>query len=63
MATLLFKAQLVDSQGTPCAEVAKILFGVDSVEQKEALFREICQQKYPHLQLLEPILITPVKGV
>ncbi|AUD06760.1 hypothetical protein [Spirosoma pollinicola] len=62
MVTLLFKAQLVDGQGIVSAEVARILFGVDSVDQKEALFRELCQQKYPHLRIAEPILITPAKS-
>lgn len=61
MAALLFEAQLVDEKGDPCAQLARILFGVDSIEEKEASFRERCQQKYPHLRIQEPITISPAK--
>lgn len=61
MAALLFKAQLVNQAGVPQAEFARILFGVDSPEDKEKTFRAICKTAYPHLHIQEPVSITPAK--
>ena len=61
MAALLFKAQLINQAGIPQAEVARILFGVDSPQEKEAIFRALCQKAYPHLQIQEPLSIAPAK--
>lgn len=59
MASLLFKAQLIDQAGQSRMQVARILFGVDSPEEKEKKFRLICKSKYPHLRIQEPLSITP----
>lgn len=59
MAALLFKAQLVNQTGTPQAELARILFGVDSPDEKEKTFRAICKRLYPHLRIQEPLNISP----
>lgn len=59
MAALLFKAQLVDQAGTKQAELARILYGVDSPEEKEKTFRAICRNRYPQLRIQEPISIAP----
>lgn len=59
MASLLFKAQLIDQAGKSSIQVARILFGVDSPEEKEKTFRLICKSKYPHLAIQEPISIIP----
>ncbi|RZK27947.1 MAG: hypothetical protein EOO61_22735 [Hymenobacter sp.] len=59
MAALLFKAQLLNQAGVPEAELARILFGVDSPEEKEKTFRTICQTKYPHLHIQEPVSVSP----
>ncbi|RZK43280.1 MAG: hypothetical protein EOO61_05030 [Hymenobacter sp.] len=59
MASLLFKAQLIDQTDEPHVQLARILFGVDSPEEKEKTFRLICKSKYPHLRIQEPLSITP----
>ena len=61
MAALLFKAQLLDQAGSPEAELARILFGVDSPQEKEKTFRALCQRLYPHLLIQEPIHVSPAK--
>lgn len=61
MAALLFKAQLINQTGEPQAELARILFGVDSPEDKEKTFRAICKTVYPHLRIQEPVTITLAK--
>jgi hypothetical protein len=61
MAALLFKAQLVDQAGTQQAELARILYGVDSPEEKETTFRAICRTRYPQLRIQEPLSISPAK--
>ena len=62
MVALLFKAQLVNQAGIQEAELARILYGVDSPEEKEETFRAVCQSRYPHLRIQEPISISPAKG-
>ncbi|QJD81609.1 hypothetical protein [Spirosoma rhododendri] len=59
MAALLFKAQLIDPNQEVKAELARILFGVDSLEDKEKTFRAICKSIYPHLSIQEPLSISP----
>lgn len=54
MAALLLKAQLVNQAGVIQAEFARILFGVDSPDNKEKTFRAICKTTYPHLRIQEP---------
>jgi|GEM_PF-5591490 len=61
MAALLFKAKLVNQAGVLEAELAKILFGVDSPEEKEKMFRTTCETTYPHLLIQEPLSISPAK--
>jgi hypothetical protein len=61
MAALLFKAQLVNQTGVHTAEFARILFGVDSPEEKEKTFRTICKTVYPQLSIQEPLIISPAK--
>ena len=61
MAALLFKAQLLNQAGTVEAELARILYGVDSPEEKEQTFRAVCQRLYPHLLIQEPIHVSPAK--
>jgi hypothetical protein len=61
MAALLFKAQLVNQAGTPTAEFARILFGVDSPEAKEKTFRAIGKRAFPQLRIQEPLSISPAK--
>ena len=61
MAALLFRAQLVNQAGELEAELARILFGVDSPEEKEKLFRATCETLYPHLRIQEPLSISPAK--
>ena len=62
MPAVLFQARLVDKHGHPSAELTKILFGVNSVEEKEHSFRDLCKQKYPQLLIKEPIRMAPAKG-
>jgi len=62
MAALLFKAQLLNQAGIPEAELAKILFGVDSPEEKERVFRTLCKEKYPHLSIQEPLSVSPYES-
>ncbi|RZK29696.1 MAG: hypothetical protein EOO61_20310 [Hymenobacter sp.] len=59
MATLLFKARLVDQSGVVRAEFARILFGVDSPDEKANTFRAICKTLYPDLHIQEPLSIAP----
>lgn len=59
MAALLFKAQLINQDQEVKAELARILFGVDSIEDKEKAFRAICQTVYPNLRIREPLSISP----
>ena len=61
MAAVLFEARLIDEKGNSSAQLARILFGVDSVEKKEESFRELCQQKHPHLRIQEPITVSPAR--
>lgn len=61
MAALLFKAQLLNQAGVLTAEFARILFGVDSPEEKEKTFRAICKTVYPQLRIQEPLSISPAK--
>ncbi len=61
MAALLFKAQLVNQAGILEAELARILFGVDSPEEKEKTFRLICETTHPHLRIQEPLSVSPSK--
>lgn len=61
MAALLFKAQLVNQAGVPTAEFARILFGVDSPDEKEKTFRAICKMAYPQLRIQEPFSISLTK--
>ncbi|GAB2564701.1 hypothetical protein [Spirosoma aerophilum] len=61
MAALLFKAQLIDQAGIQQAELARILYGVDSPEEKEKTFRAICQSRHPQLRIQEPLSISPAK--
>lgn len=61
MAALLFKAQLVNQAGIQEAELARILYGVDSPEEKEKTFRAICRSRYPQLRIQEPLSISPAK--
>ena len=42
MAAILFKAQLVNQHGELVTELARILFGVDSLPEKEVCFRALC---------------------
>ena len=62
MAALSFKAQLLNQAGVPEAELARILFGVDSPEEKETTFRTICRTKYLHLTIQEPLIVSPAKS-
>ncbi|RZK35617.1 MAG: hypothetical protein EOO61_11630 [Hymenobacter sp.] len=59
MASILFKAQLVNTANKSSTQVARILFGVNSIEEKEKEFRLICRSKYPQHQIQEPLSITP----
>ncbi|WP_461117779.1 hypothetical protein [Spirosoma jeollabukense] len=61
MAALLFNAQLVNQAGVSTAERTRILFGVDSPEEKEKTFRPICNTAYPQLRIQEPLSISPAK--
>ena len=61
MVALLFKAQLVNQEDVPTAEFARILFGVDSPDEKEKTFRAICKTTYPQLRIQEPLSISPAK--
>ncbi|GAB3639758.1 hypothetical protein [Spirosoma arcticum] len=61
MAAIVFKAQLVDETGNYPADFVRILFGADSLEEKEKSFREICKQNYPDLTIEEPITIATSK--
>jgi hypothetical protein len=58
MASVLFKAQLIDEAGKARIQVARILFGVDSPQEKEKSFRMICKSKYPYWHIQEPLGIT-----
>lgn len=62
MAALLFKAQLINQDQEVTAELARILFGVDSPEEKEKTFRAICETVYPQLSVREPISISPARS-
>ncbi len=59
MAALLFKAQYIGQDQEVKAELARILFGIDSVEDKEKAFRALCQTVYPNLHIREPLSISP----
>jgi hypothetical protein len=61
MPALLFTAHLLDQEGNAPTELVKILFGVNSVAEKEQSFRELCQQRYPTLRIKEPIRIAPAR--
>ena len=61
MAAIVFKARLVDETGNRPADFARVLFGADSLEEKEKSFREICKQNYPNLTIEELITIAKSK--
>lgn len=61
MAAILFKAHLVDEHNQIQAELARILFGVNSLAEKEQAFRHLCAQKYSHLRITEPLSMAPAR--
>ena len=57
MSSVLFEARLTNSPLGGVVSFSCVLFGADSVEQKEQLFRAMCQSKYPYWQIHEPLII------
>ncbi|ADB42979.1 hypothetical protein Slin_7036 (plasmid) [Spirosoma linguale DSM 74] len=59
MTALLFEARLVNQTGAVEVQFARVIYGVDSPEEKEKTFRAICRSRYPQLRILEPISVSP----
>ncbi|RZK30574.1 MAG: hypothetical protein EOO61_19105 [Hymenobacter sp.] len=57
MTSVLFEARLTNATQGSVISFSCILFGPDSVEQKEKLFRAMCQSKYPYWQIEEPLTV------
>jgi hypothetical protein len=60
MNSVLFEARLSDPLTATSTRFSCILFGADSLSQKEQRFRLMCQSKYPYLYIAEPIVVRPM---
>lgn len=61
MMSVLFEARLSNPLTNDIIRFSCILFGADSLPDKEQRFRLMCQSKYPYLQIDEPVGVRPME--
>ncbi len=61
MTSVLFEARLSQPFTTNITHFSCILFGADSLAQKEQRFRLMCQSKYPYLHVTDPVNVRPME--
>lgn len=60
MTSVLFEARLSQHPTTSITHFSCILFGADSLAQKEQRFRLMCQHKYPYHHLIGAVVTRPM---
>ncbi len=61
MMSVLFEARLSNPLTTSIIRFSCILFGADSLADKEQRFRLMCQCKYPYLRIDESVGVRPME--